>query len=166
RPRWLGWLDRRTEFAEAKRLSEALDIRPADPRRPIRTLSGGNQQKAVLGRWLAEDRKLLLLDEPTRGVDVGARAELYALVRKLADDGIGVLLVSSEVPEVLGLADRVLVVREGRIVHEAQAEDLDEHRVLDLVMVSAQETPGSDSASGSGSGSGVANPPSEGAFHD
>ncbi|MEU8280459.1 hypothetical protein AB0C08_39850, partial [Microbispora bryophytorum] len=79
---------------------------------------------------------------------------------------IGVLLVSSEVPEVLGLADRVLVVREGRIVHEAQAEDLDEHRVLDLVMVSAQETPGSDSGSVSDSGSDVANLPSEGAFHD
>ncbi len=156
RPRWLGWLDRRTEFAEAERLSQALDIRPPDPRRPIRTLSGGNQQKAVLGRWLAEDRKLLLLDEPTRGVDVGARAELYALVRKLADDGIGVLLVSSEVPEVLGLADRVLVIREGRIVHEAPAEDLDEHRVLDLVMVSAGQRPGSD----------VANPPTEGASHD
>ncbi|MFF4129927.1 ATP-binding cassette domain-containing protein, partial [Microbispora rosea] len=169
---------------EATRLAQALDIRPPDPRRPIRTLSGGNQQKAVLGRWLAEDRKLLLLDEPTRGVDVGARAELYALVRRLADDGIGVLLVSSEVPEVLGLADRVLVVREGRIVHEAPAEDLDEHQVLDLVMVSAEQTtgtgpasetasgPASDSASGSVSGSDsrpgsdVANPPSEGAFDD
>uniref|UniRef100_UPI0014744B48 ATP-binding cassette domain-containing protein n=1 Tax=Microbispora sp. H10836 TaxID=2729106 RepID=UPI0014744B48 len=151
--------------------------RPPDPRRAIRTLSGGNQQKAVLGRWLAEDRKLLLLDEPTRGVDVGARAELYALVRKLADDGIGVLLVSSEVPEVLGLADRVLVVREGRVVHEAPAEDLDEHRVLDLVMVS-QETPDSDADSGSGSGSGSgagsgsgsgsdeAETSSEGALHD
>ncbi|NUP66864.1 MAG: sugar ABC transporter ATP-binding protein [Nonomuraea sp.] len=149
RPRWLGWLDRRAELAEAERLSRALDIRPPDPRRPIRTLSGGNQQKAVLGRWLAEDRKLLLLDEPTRGVDVGARAELYALVRKLADDGIGVLLVSSEVPEVLGLADRVLVIREGRIVHEAPAADLDEHRVLDLVMISA-----------------AANPSLEGARHD
>ncbi|MBX6386099.1 MAG: sugar ABC transporter ATP-binding protein, partial [Microbispora sp.] len=156
RPRWLGWLDRRAETAEAVRLARALDIRPPDPRRPIRTLSGGNQQKAVLGRWLAEDRKLLLLDEPTRGVDVGARAELYALVRKLADDGIGVLLVSSEVPEVLGLADRVLVIREGRIVHEAPAEELDEHRVLDLVMVSA----GQANASGASAGSGdvVANP--------
>ncbi|MEU8324289.1 sugar ABC transporter ATP-binding protein [Nonomuraea sp. NPDC048881] len=155
KPRWLGWLDRRSELAEATRLSQALDIRPPDPLRAIRTLSGGNQQKAVLGRWLAEDRKLLLLDEPTRGVDVGARAELYALVRKLADDGIGVLLVSSEVPEVLGLADRVLVVREGRIVHEAPAEDLDEHRVLDLVMVSTGSASGADEAN-----------PLEGAFHD
>ncbi|WP_214111435.1 ATP-binding cassette domain-containing protein, partial [Acrocarpospora catenulata] len=124
--------------AEAERLVKALDIRPPDPNRPIKTLSGGNQQKAVLGRWLVgEGRKLLLLDEPTRGVDVGARAELYALVRRLADEGVGVLLVSSEVPEVLGLADRVLVIREGRIVHEAPATELDEHRVLDLVMEAA-----------------------------
>ncbi|MEZ0075503.1 sugar ABC transporter ATP-binding protein [Planotetraspora sp. GP83] len=135
-----GWLDRKREVADARRQIEALGIRPADPHRPIRTLSGGNQQKAVLARWLVNGRKLLLLDEPTRGVDVGARAELYAVIRRLADEGIGVLLVSSEVPEVLGLADRVLVVREGRIVHEAEAEDLDEHRVLDLVMVSPPET--------------------------
>jgi ribose transport system ATP-binding protein len=77
---------------------------------------------------------LLLLDEPTRGVDVGARSEIYALVRQLADDGVAVLLVSSEVPEVLGLADRVLVLREGRTVYEGPAEEIDEHQVLDLVM--------------------------------
>ena len=76
----------------------------------------------------------LLLDEPTRGVDVGARAELYSVIRRLADSGVAVLLVSSEVPEVLGLADRVLVLREGRVVHTAPARELDEHRVLDLVM--------------------------------
>jgi ribose transport system ATP-binding protein len=76
-------------------------------------LSGGNQQKAVLARWLLRGCRVLLLDEPTRGVDVGARAELYAVIRRLADDGLAVLLVSSEVPEVLGLADRVLVLREG-----------------------------------------------------
>ncbi|WP_433415892.1 sugar ABC transporter ATP-binding protein [Microtetraspora malaysiensis] len=134
-----GWMDRRREAAEAARLAEALDIRPPDPRRPVKTLSGGNQQKAVLARWLVEPRRLLLLDEPTRGVDVGARAELYAVIRRLADEGVAVLLVSSEVPEVLGLADRVLVVREGRIVHEAPAVELDEHRVLDLVMVSTNE---------------------------
>jgi ribose transport system ATP-binding protein len=78
--------------------------------------------------------RLLILDEPTRGVDVGARTEIYALVRSLADSGVGVLLVSSEVPEVLGLADRVLVLREGRIVREARATELDESEVLDLVM--------------------------------
>ena len=136
----LGWLDRQTENAEAARLVKSLDIRPPDVRRPIRTLSGGNQQKAVLARWLINGRKLLLLDEPTRGVDVGARAELYAVVRRLADSGIGVLLVSSEVPEVLGLADRVLVIREGRVVHQARADDIDEHRVLDLVMVTPGES--------------------------
>ncbi len=129
-----GWLDRRREGAEARQLIETLGIRPADPDRPVRTLSGGNQQKAVLARWLVGDRRLLLLDEPTRGVDVGARAELYAVIRRLADTGIGVLLVSSEVPEVLGLADRVLVVREGRIIHESDARDLDERRVLDMIM--------------------------------
>ncbi|MBG0815250.1 sugar ABC transporter ATP-binding protein [Planomonospora sp. ID82291] len=129
-----GWLDRRREGAKARELIATLGIRPADPDRPVRTLSGGNQQKAVLARWLVGDRRLLLLDEPTRGVDVGARAELYAVIRELADTGIGVLLVSSEVPEVLGLADRVLVVREGRIIHESDARDLDEHRVLDMIM--------------------------------
>ena len=76
----------------------------------------------------------MLLDEPTRGVDVGARADLYAVIRQLADDGLGVLMVSSEVPEVLGLADRVLVMREGRLLREAAAEDIDEATVLDLVM--------------------------------
>ncbi len=129
-----GWIDRKRELDEAKRLSEMLDIRPPDPERPIRTLSGGNQQKAVLARWLLGGTKLLLLDEPTRGVDVGARAELYAVIHDLAEQGIGVLLVSSEVPEVLGLADRVLVLREGAVIHEGEAEGLDEHRVLDMIM--------------------------------
>ena len=81
-----------------------------------------------------EGTRMLLLDEPTRGVDVGARAELYQVIRRLADDGVGVLLVSSEVPEVLGLADRVLVMREGRLIREAPAAQLDEETVLDLVM--------------------------------
>jgi ribose transport system ATP-binding protein len=77
---------------------------------------------------------VLLLDEPTRGVDVGARSEIYGLIRRLSGQGVAVVLVSSEMPEVLGLADRVLVVREGRVVHQAPAEELDEERVLDLVM--------------------------------
>lgn len=129
-----GWIDRRAERGAARAATRELSLRPDDPGRPVRTLSGGNQQKAVLARWLLRGCRVLLLDEPTRGVDVGARAELYAVIRRLADEGLAVLLVSSEVPEVLGLADRVLVLREGRVVHTASAHDLDEHRVLDLVL--------------------------------
>jgi ribose transport system ATP-binding protein len=129
-----GWLDRSAERAAAHAATRELSLRPDNPDAAVRTLSGGNQQKAVLARWLLRGCRVLLLDEPTRGVDVGARAELYAVIRRLADDGLAVLLVSSEVPEVLGLADRVLVLREGRIVHRAPAGELDEHRVLDLVM--------------------------------
>ncbi|MFB7334352.1 sugar ABC transporter ATP-binding protein [Streptomyces adustus] len=131
---WAGWVDRRAERGAARAAVRELSLRPDNPEVPVRTLSGGNQQKAVLARWLLRGCRVLLLDEPTRGVDVGARAELYAVVRRLADDGLAVLLVSSEVPEVLGLADRVLVLREGRVVHTAPARELDEHRVLDLVM--------------------------------
>ncbi len=114
-----------TAGASARRpleLTRSLDVRPAGVDRPVRTLSGGNQQKVVLARWLLRECRVLLLDEPTRGVDVGARSEIYALIRSLADRGVAVVLVSSEVEEVLGLADRVLVVREGLVVHEGPAD--------------------------------------------
>ena len=129
-----GMLDSRAERRRAEEVTSSLDVRPAGVERLVRLLSGGNQQKVVLARWLLRECKVLLLDEPTRGVDVGARAEIYALVRSLADSGVAVVVVSSEVEEVLGLADRVLVVREGRVVHEGPAEAIDESRVLDLVM--------------------------------
>ncbi|MFJ2900902.1 sugar ABC transporter ATP-binding protein [Streptomyces sp. NPDC087212] len=135
-----GWIDRRAERDAARTATRELSLRPDTPSAPVRTLSGGNQQKAVLARWLLRGCRVLLLDEPTRGVDVGARAELYAVIRRLADEGLAVLLVSSEVPEVLGLADRVLVLREGRVVHTAPAHALDEHRVLDLVMEGSPTT--------------------------
>jgi ribose transport system ATP-binding protein len=129
-----GFLGRDAEVAEARTVTTQLDVRPVNPARPVRTLSGGNQQKVVLARWLMRGCTVLLLDEPTRGVDVGARSEIYALIRRLSADGVAVVLVSSEVPEVLGLADTVHVVREGRVVHTAPAAELDEERVLDLVM--------------------------------
>ncbi len=130
----LGFLDSAAERRRAEELSTSLDIRPAGVDRPVRNLSGGNQQKVVLARWLLHDCKVLLFDEPTRGVDVGARSEIYRLVRRLADEGVAVVVVSSEVEEVLGLCDRVLVVREGVVVHEGPASDIDESGVLDLVM--------------------------------
>ncbi len=130
----LGFLDRGEERRRATEVTQSLDVRPAGVDRLVRLLSGGNQQKVVLARWLLRECRVLLLDEPTRGVDVGARAEIYAVVRALADSGVAVVVVSSEVEEVLGLADRVLVVREGRVVHEGPADEIDESRVLDLVM--------------------------------
>jgi ribose transport system ATP-binding protein len=133
----VGFISSGRELAEAARVTKDLDVRPSDPRRIIRTLSGGNQQKVVLARWLLRGCRLLILDEPTRGVDVGARSEIYRLVRQLADSGVGVLMVSSEIPEVLGLSDRVLVVREGRVVHTGPASEIDESKVLDLVMEGA-----------------------------
>jgi ribose transport system ATP-binding protein len=129
-----GWLDEKAERAAAQEQVEALDLRPASVERDARTLSGGNQQKALLARWLVHGCRVLLLDEPTRGVDVGARSEIYNLIRRLADDGAAVIVVSSEIPEVLGLADRVLVISDGRAVLDGPADDIDEHRVLDLVM--------------------------------
>jgi ribose transport system ATP-binding protein len=129
-----GFLDSGAERARSQELTTALDVRPPGVDRAVRTLSGGNQQKVVLARWLLRECRVLLLDEPTRGVDVGARSEIYELIRDLAGRGVAVVVVSSDVEEVLGLSDRVLVVREGRVVHEGPAHEIDEHRVLDLVM--------------------------------
>ena len=132
-----GFLRRGAERAAAQEQVEALDVRPGDVDRAVRTLSGGNQQKVLLARWLLRDCRVLLLDEPTRGVDVGARSEIYALVRALAERGVAVVVVSSEIEEVLGLADRVLVVSDGRVVFDGPSGELDEHRVLDMVMEGA-----------------------------
>ena len=129
-----GMLDRDAERRAAVAQVESLDVRPTGVDREARTLSGGNQQKIVLARWLLRGCKVLLLDEPTRGVDVGARSEIYALVRRLAGDGVAVVVVSSEIEEVLGLSDRVLVVGEGSVLHEAPADQLDEHQVLDIIL--------------------------------
>ena len=130
----LGFLDGGEQRRGWAALTATLDVRPDGVTRAVRTLSGGNQQKVVLARWLLRDCRVLLLDEPTRGVDVGARSEIYQLIRSLADRGVAVVVVSSEIEEVLGLADRVLVVREGEVVHESDATAIDEATVLDLVM--------------------------------
>ena len=125
------------ESAERKAAHDAtrsVDVRPDAPDRIIRTLSGGNQQKVVLARWLLRSCKVLLLDEPTRGVDVGARAEIYALVRELADSGVAIVVVSSDIEEVLGLSDRVLVVAEGSIIHDGPSDAIDASGVLDRIL--------------------------------
>jgi ABC-type sugar transport system ATPase subunit len=101
-----------------------LSIVLADPSQPVRQLSGGNQQKVVLAKWLLVDGiQLFILDEPTRGVDIATKVEIYQRIRALADSGVAVLMISSELPEVLGMADRLLVVRDGRLVVELQPEN-------------------------------------------
>ena len=110
----LGVLDARRELASARRAAQALDIRTPSLQAAVETLSGGNQQKVVLGRWLLREPRVLLLDEPTRGIDVGAKAEIHRLIGELTGRGLAVVLASSELPEILAAADRVLVLRRGR----------------------------------------------------
>lgn len=111
-----GWLPQSRQRKMVGDTIEELRVRPASPWREIRFLSGGNQQKVVLGRWLSLSPRLVLLDDPTRGVDVGAKSEIHALVAELKRQGVGVLLTSSETPEVLGVADRLVVMRQGKTV--------------------------------------------------
>ncbi len=129
-----GFLNQRRERSVASEQIDALELRPADPDRPAATLSGGNQQKILLARWLVHGTRVLLLDEPTRGVDVGARSEIYGLIRRLAAAGNAIVIISSEIEEVLGLSDTVLVVADGRVLTTLPASEIDEHGVLDLVM--------------------------------
>lgn len=114
----LGVLNMGRERSAMARHRESLQIKVSDVEAPVRNLSGGNQQKVVLAKWLERDCQVLIFDEPTRGIDVGAKYEIYQLINKLADAGKAILIVSSELPEVLGMADRVLVMREGRISGE------------------------------------------------
>ncbi|RUT95185.1 AAA family ATPase, partial [Mesorhizobium sp. M7A.T.Ca.TU.009.02.1.1] len=106
-----------------------VNLRPFLLDRPIRLFSGGNQQKAIIGRWLAAGTRILLFDEPTRGIDVGAKAEIYHLIEELAAEGHAVIVVSSELPEVIRLADRVLVMRDGTIAAELHRDDISEQAI-------------------------------------
>jgi ribose transport system ATP-binding protein len=112
----MGLVDRESESRIANEQIESLSIRTPSNGTVVHNLSGGNQQKVVLGRWLAQGCRVLVLDEPTRGVDVGAKAEIYKTIRRLADEGTSVMLISSELPEILHLSDRIVVMSKGRIV--------------------------------------------------
>jgi ABC-type sugar transport system ATPase subunit len=129
----LTFVNRRAERALARTYFDRLRVRAAGPDAPTAGLSGGNQQKLVLAKWLAARCTILMLDEPTRGVDVGAKAEIHALIDQLAAQGSGVILISSELPEVLNLSTRILVLREGRIVGELSRERATQDAVMRLM---------------------------------
>jgi rhamnose transport system ATP-binding protein len=129
-----GMLDRAGERAEAQRFVAEFAIRTPSIEAPVGTLSGGNQQKVALARWLATQPRLLILDEPTQGVDIGAKAEIHRLIRTLAADGLAILLISSELTELIGLAHRVAVMRGGRLVGELAHADASEERLMSLAL--------------------------------
>jgi ribose transport system ATP-binding protein len=108
----------------------SINLRPLQIDRPIRLFSGGNQQKAIIARWIAAGTRILLFDEPTRGIDIGAKAEIYGLIERLAAEGKSVIVVSSELPEILRLADRVLVMRQGRIAAQLERAELSEQAIV------------------------------------
>ena len=111
---------------------EEFRIRCFGPEHECHNLSGGNQQKVVLAKWIYTDPKILILDEPTRGVDIGAKKEIYSVINDLAAKGVAVILVSSELPEVLGMSDRITVVHEGKITGTLTAEEADQAKVMTL----------------------------------
>jgi ribose transport system ATP-binding protein len=129
-----GLVDRKGQHTAAERIAGQLGVRMAGLGQRVRTLSGGNQQKVVIGKWLLADTKVLILDEPTRGIDVGAKVEIYQLINELTAAGAAVLMISSDLPEVLGMSDRVLVMAQGRIAGELSADQATQDAVMSLAV--------------------------------
>src|SRR6185436_218053 len=144
-----GFLDTRAENRVSKSMIELMRIKASSDRQVVRYLSGGNQQKVVLGKWLCLAPKVLLLDEPTRGIDVVAKEEIYKLIDQLARQGVAILFASSEMEEIIGLADRALVMHEGRIAGELARNALSEESIMRLA--TGEAAPGSGIASSGGS---------------
>jgi ABC-type sugar transport system ATPase subunit len=116
--------DHQRRDAIVSRAVQNLGIRLADPEQPIGSLSGGNQQKVVVGKWMERPPRILILDEPTRGVDVGAREEMFAIIHRMVEQGMAVILISSDLPEVMNLSHRLALYRGGRIVREVAAQEI------------------------------------------
>jgi ribose transport system ATP-binding protein len=127
-----GLVSATKERTTSRALCDRLRVKTPSIYQAVALLSGGNQQKVVLGKWLARTPRVLILDEPTRGVDVGARSEIYALMDKLAADGVAVWMISSDLEEILGMSDRVLVLHEGRLAGELPRDRLSEEAVMRL----------------------------------
>jgi rhamnose transport system ATP-binding protein len=137
-----GLISARSESALAADWGKRLRLKASDLDAPVGTLSGGNQQKVVLGKWLAIGPKVLIIDEPTRGIDVGAKAEVYRTLAELVREGMAVLMISSELPEVLGMADRILVMHEGRISADIPRAEANEERVMSAALGASPQTLG------------------------
>jgi ABC-type sugar transport system ATPase subunit len=126
----VGWLNRPALRDTAQEYVDKLNIRTPHLQQQAMYLSGGNQQKVVLAKWLASNPKVLIMDEPTRGIDVGAKAEVHALMSQLAQAGMGVIMISSELPEILGMSDRILVMTEGRVAAILDPEEATQGKIM------------------------------------
>ena len=133
----LGFVNKKWEKDAAKKYMDKLKVKAPDENTILNTLSGGNQQKVILGKWLAADSNILILDEPTRGIDVNARSEFYALMNEFVENGGAIIMISSEMPEVIGVADRVIVMREGKISGELNGEEINEQRLISLASITS-----------------------------
>ena len=133
-----GIIDDRLETEQAERLGGRLNLRYGHVGQPVSALSGGNQQKVAIAKMLSVSPKVIFLDEPTRGVDVGAKAEIHRILRDLARGGVGIVVISSELPELIGVCDRVLVVREGRIAGEVTDDEMTEDTIMYLASLGEQ----------------------------
>jgi rhamnose transport system ATP-binding protein len=129
-----GLVRQRKEIATAEEFQEKLSIRTPSVRANVDKLSGGNQQKVMLSKWLNAHPKLLILDEPTRGIDVGAKAEVHHMVNDLAAEGLGIILISSDLPEVLAMSDRILVMREGKQMGIFVREEATQENIMTAAM--------------------------------
>ena len=130
-----GMVDRNKEKLACRRYIQELRIRTPSLKQKVSFLSGGNQQKVVLGKWLCSEAEIFIFDEPTRGVDVGAKTEIYELMDRLTAEGVAIIMISSELPEVLGMSDRVLVMRSGEIAGEFSANEATQERVLQCALM-------------------------------
>jgi len=138
----LGVVDRGKTNKLASDFVNRLSIRTPSLRQRVEFLSGGNQQKTVLAKWLASTPKVLILDEPTRGIDVGAKAEVHALMTQLAEMGIGIIMISSELPEILGMSDRILVMCEGRVAAILDAAEATQEKIMAYASGTLEAIPG------------------------
>jgi len=137
-----GFINFKRDRSLAKQLIQEFNIKTPSSEQTVINLSGGNQQKIILARWMAMEPKLIIFDEPTKGIDVGAKSEIYRMICSIAHRGIAVLFISSELPEVIGLSDRIIVLKDGQVTADIQQKDATERGILSYAMLDHTKTEG------------------------
>jgi ribose transport system ATP-binding protein len=129
---WFGWMDFKKTVSRGQEMVKALNIKTPSLEQKVKFLSGGNQQKVVVGKWLTADTEILIFDEPTRGIDVGAKSEIYKLLNDLAHQGKAIIMISSELPEIVRMSHRVVVMCEGRVTGILNASEASQENIMNF----------------------------------